>query len=381
MGALSSSQMVELGRFADAGDRDGYYRYLEQAGDKYAELAGGVVREDTMAGRMANAFMSEQAQQQGKKITQCGAKKISEELMRADYDARVQTNGETLDFAAIRRYHEQVFYDNGLTRDAWTATAPLDVIGDHYKFMGYESKYEAQDAIWNAMLNHGIRGQSATYFVMEKFSYPDGIFLDYPDGFPTDPRATKWHRTINTTSAKNPVYLADDFNPGTRYPFPPCTPEELATTKARSRVPSSKGKDAIRDNGKNGQIVCLSPDVCLTKVGKSIVPIPYMIVSKLSWCEKTVTNTTFGGLEAFTMESRTNKVKGDERGKYGGVKSGVNKGWCRPQTNKSSFFVKGNQVIHHDHVYEMNCAGPNGPSDTVGKIRFVEEWKADDKPL
>ncbi len=133
-----------------------------------------------------------------------------------------------------------------------------------------------------------------------------------------------------------------------------------------------KGKDAIRQSGKNGQIVCLAPDVCLTKVGKSIVPIPYMIISKLSWSQKTVTNTTFGGLEAFTMASRTNKVKGDERGKYGGVKSGVNKGWCRPQTNKSSFYVSGKQVIHHDHVYEMNCAGPNGPSNTVGKIRFVD---------
>lgn len=131
-------------------------------------------------------------------------------------------------------------------------------------------------------------------------------------------------------------------------------------------------KSAIRDSGKGGQIVCLAPDVCLTPVGSSIVPIPYMIVSKLDWADKTIGNTSFGGQEAFTMASRTNKVTGDEPGSKGGVKSGVNKGWCRPKSNKTSFTVKGQEVIQHDNVYEMNCNGPDGPSNTLGKIRFVE---------
>ena len=129
-------------------------------------------------------------------------------------------------------------------------------------------------------------------------------------------------------------------------------------------------KSAIRDTG--GKIVCLAPDVCLTPVGSSIVPLPYMIVSELSWSDKTVSSTSFGGKQAFTMASRTNKVKGDEPGSKGGVASGVNKGWCRPQSNKSSFTVAGQEVIQHDCVYEMNCAGPDGASNTLGKIRFVE---------
>ena len=131
-------------------------------------------------------------------------------------------------------------------------------------------------------------------------------------------------------------------------------------------------KSAIRHSGKGGKIVCLAPDVCLTPVGSSIVPIPYMIVSKLEWSDKTITKTTFGGQEAFTMASRTNKVTGDEPGSKGGVKSGVNKGWCRPKSNKTSFFVKGQEGIQHNNVYEMNCNGPDGPSNTLGKIRFVE---------
>ena len=71
-------------------------------------------------------------------------------------------------------------------------------------------------------------------------------------------------------------------------------------------------KSAIRHTG--GKIVCLAPDVCLTPVGSRIVPIPYMIIYELNWSDKTVSNTSFGGNKAFTMASRTNKVKGDEPG-------------------------------------------------------------------
>ena len=72
---------------------------------------------------MANAFMAYQAEQQGVRITQCGARKISEELMEADFNARRDLDGQTLGYQDIRRYHEAVFENNGLTIDAWTATA------------------------------------------------------------------------------------------------------------------------------------------------------------------------------------------------------------------------------------------------------------------
>lgn len=131
-------------------------------------------------------------------------------------------------------------------------------------------------------------------------------------------------------------------------------------------------KDAARLNGKEAQIVCLAPDVCKTPIGSSMVPVPYMILSKLDWSEKTISNTTFGGLEAFTMASRTNKVTGDEPGTGGGIKSGVNKGYCRPISNKNSFFVKGKEVLQHTCLYDMNCNGPEGSGNTVGRLRFVE---------
>ena len=98
-------------------------------------------------------------------------------------------------------------------------------------------------------------------------------------------------------------------------------------------------QSAARHSGKDATITCLAPDVCKTQVGSAVVPIPYMIISKLDWSDKTVSSIKLTGLEAFNMDARTNKVTGDEPGKLGGVKSGVNQGWCRPQSNKTSVFV------------------------------------------
>lgn len=122
-------------------------------------------------------------------------------------------------------------------------------------------------------------------------------------------------------------------------------------------------------------IVSLSPDVCLTPRGSDLVPVPYMIVSKLTWSERTVSNVKFGGQNAFTMQSRTNQVTGNEPGTGGGIRSSVNLGWCRPRSNKASFVVNGYPVIEDRCIFEMNCAGPEGPSNTLGRIVFDDNEK------
>lgn len=129
---------------------------------------------------------------------------------------------------------------------------------------------------------------------------------------------------------------------------------------------------AARHSGKNAKIVCLAPDVCLTPIGPYIVPIPYMIISQLDWSAKTIPNTLMTGQQAFTMDSRTNKVTGDEPGTKGGVKSGVDLGWCRPISKKTSVFVDGAELIQNGNMYDMNCNGPDGPGNTVGKLVYWE---------
>ncbi|MEC7761491.1 MAG: PAAR-like domain-containing protein [Pseudomonadota bacterium] len=129
---------------------------------------------------------------------------------------------------------------------------------------------------------------------------------------------------------------------------------------------------AARDNGTGATIMCLAPDVCLTPVGNAMVPIPYMIFSQLSWAVMTAPTVKLTNKQAFTMASRTNKVVGDEPGTGGGVTSGVNRGWCRPRSNHSSVFVEGRELIHHDNIYDMNCSGPNGPGNTIGKLMYFD---------
>ncbi len=131
-------------------------------------------------------------------------------------------------------------------------------------------------------------------------------------------------------------------------------------------------QSAARHSGKGATITCLAPDVCKTQVGSAVVPIPYMIISRLDWSDKTVSSTKLTGLEAFNMDARTNKVTGDEPGKLGGVKSGVNQGWCRPQSNKTSVFVDGAELLQNNNLYEMNCSGPNGPGNTIGRLMYFE---------
>ncbi|MCO6383329.1 MAG: DUF4150 domain-containing protein [Vannielia sp.] len=127
-----------------------------------------------------------------------------------------------------------------------------------------------------------------------------------------------------------------------------------------------------RASGKQAIIACLAPDVCLTPCGCGVAPIPYMIVSRLDWAVQTTTSTELTNQQAFTMASRTDKVTGDEPGVKGGIVSGVNLGWCRPKSNKSSVFVEGRELIQNDNLYEMNCNGPDGPSNTIGKLVYYD---------
>jgi len=129
-------------------------------------------------------------------------------------------------------------------------------------------------------------------------------------------------------------------------------------------------KSAARKNGQGGVIICSAPDVCKTPVGNSVVPIPYMITSMLSFTKREASSVEFGGLKAFNMNSRTDKVIGDEPGTLGGVKSGVNRGWCKPITNHPTVMVEDHNLVLNDCMYDMNCAGPEGSGNTVGRLMY-----------
>ena len=131
-------------------------------------------------------------------------------------------------------------------------------------------------------------------------------------------------------------------------------------------------KTAARKNGAGGAVVCLAPDVCKTPVGQAVVPVPYMVLSQLAWAVRTETSVQITDLDAFTMASRLNKTAGDEPGTLGGIKSGVTGGFCRPKTNQTTVTIGGHELVHNDHLFEMNCAGPEGLGNTIGKLVYFE---------
>lgn len=85
--------------------------------------------------------------------------------MAEDFAAREDAGFTEIGYKEIQNYHDVVFENNNLGRDAWTATAPLDIAARHYEFLGYSSAEEAQSAVWDAMVEHGFTGQAAVYWL------------------------------------------------------------------------------------------------------------------------------------------------------------------------------------------------------------------------
>src|SRR5262249_55516716 len=51
--------------------------------------------------------------------------------------------------------------------------------------------------------------------------------------------------------------------------------------------------------------------------------------------------------------------------------SNVNMGFCRPITHMPTVHVNGHDILNHQEEFMwMNCAGPEGPGNTVGRLYF-----------
>jgi hypothetical protein len=120
------------------------------------------------------------------------------------------------------------------------------------------------------------------------------------------------------------------------------------------------------------EFICksLMPDVCLSPTA----PVPYDILSKFDCAVGFSPNVRFRKQFAFHNKSRLSTVRCNEAGIGGGVLSGVNLGYCRPFIATHSTTVRVNQIFVERHqatwMY-MNCAGPEGPWNTIGEVVFL----------
>lgn len=78
------------------------------------------------------------------------------------------------------------------------------------------------------------------------------------------------------------------------------------------------GRTAVHADS-NGKLMTV--DVCLTKIGKHTVPIPYPNVAQSADADKTASSVLINGQPACTKDSTFSQSKGDEAGNKKGIKS------------------------------------------------------------
>ncbi|WP_108818338.1 PAAR-like domain-containing protein [Pseudovibrio sp. Alg231-02] len=120
-----------------------------------------------------------------------------------------------------------------------------------------------------------------------------------------------------------------------------------------------------------GYLISIYPDVCLTPVGSSYVPIPYTIVAKQSDDANTCPTVRATKKRVHTMGSIITKCSGDAAGTGKGVKSGTIESVCHPKEHSSRVRACGHFVIRQNDVWYMNN------KNTQGKLNYVKRTDID----
>ncbi|MGO8095120.1 PAAR-like domain-containing protein [Rhizobium leguminosarum] len=136
-------------------------------------------------------------------------------------------------------------------------------------------------------------------------------------------------------------------------------------------------REGLRDLDE-AKIVSLSPDVCLTPVGSSVVPIPYPIVDYCGHDKDYTPSVRFTGKKAMVMRSRTTHVHGDAPGTRKGVKSGTVENVCEPIGHADQVRAESSHVTRHLDRFWMNNRNTQGEAIFVRGTETYAPPKDDD---
>lgn len=110
--------------------------------------------------------------------------------------------------------------------------------------------------------------------------------------------------------------------------------------------------------------VCLAPDVCKTKVGSTLVPVPYQVWGKAEDAQNFSTSVYFRGTPAMRFNSVFSKTYGDEPAQdKGGVKSGDRSGKVEPTSHSPTVNIQNSPAVRHRDRVTLN--GGNTPGEIV----------------
>jgi YD repeat-containing protein len=109
--------------------------------------------------------------------------------------------------------------------------------------------------------------------------------------------------------------------------------------------------------------VSVTPDICKTPVGSSVVPIPYTITGEFADAQSVSANVKTHGEPMFLHDrSVIPAVKGDERGTMGGVKSGTYLKKVESNGHSSTKGSNGTKTVQESRLVWMN------DRNTIGRI-------------
>jgi|GEM_PF-1585514 len=104
----------------------------------------------------------------------------------------------------------------------------------------------------------------------------------------------------------------------------------------------------------SGGIVTAYPDICLTKIGKPVVPIPYTNIAKASDIDKCAKTVTADGNPLAHKKSIISKSTGDEPGDRKGVSSGTITDKADFVSWSSDVTVEGQGIVHAQDLMISN---------------------------
>lgn len=168
MNGLTADNLRVLAHYATTGNRELYWNYLSQlpGADGYGTLALGVVRNDSLPGRVANSYAQSHAASQGDSGSQFANANLSERdweefgqtLLKKDLELRSQQlqagRGDlalNLPGKDVMLAHDQAFVEHRLDPNCWTPRVLLQAALA-------ESGPQKMEQIWTNMLDNDYLG-------------------------------------------------------------------------------------------------------------------------------------------------------------------------------------------------------------------------------
>lgn len=168
MSGLTQNDIRILTSYADAGNRELYWNYLSQlpGADGYGTLALGVVRNDSLPGRVANSYAQDHARSQHDNGSRFPNADLSERqweafgqtLLKRDLELRNYWMGQSQPDKALNlpgkdvmRAHDRAFERHNLDPNCWTPRVLLQAALK-------ESGPEKVEQIWTNMLDNNYLG-------------------------------------------------------------------------------------------------------------------------------------------------------------------------------------------------------------------------------